>query len=78
MKTRNICVKKFDAYSKKCDAGIILYCADETCHYVAFERRGRKQHFYNDIYGKENDIRTMDAFMSGVKFNMAYLFVINR
>lgn len=35
-------VKKFDAYSKKCDAGIILYCADETCHYVAFERRGRK------------------------------------
>jgi len=71
-------VEKFNSYSKNCGAGIILYLSNQTAHYVAFNKSGEQYHFYNDIYGKEDDIRTMDQFLKEVKFNIAYLIAIYR
>jgi hypothetical protein len=44
-------------------AGIILYAHQAGTHYAFYIALGNGQyHFYNDIYGRRNDITTADAF----------------
>ncbi|WP_313130302.1 hypothetical protein [Anaerocolumna sp.] len=61
--------------AKKNAVGILLYTDCKIVHYVAFRREDRKFHFYNDIYGKENDLRTLDEFLQGKKIPLWYLIV---
>lgn len=61
--------------AKKNAIGIILYTDFKNIHYVAFRREDRKFHFYNDIYGKEDDIRTLDEFLEGKKIPLWYLII---
>lgn len=63
--------KKLQA--KKDSVGILLYTDGKIAHYVAFKRENRKFHFYNDVYGKEDDVRTLDEFFQGKKIPLWYI-----
>jgi hypothetical protein len=61
--------------AKKNAVGILLYTDGRNIHYVAFQRENRKFHFYNDIYGREDDIRTLDEFLQGKRLPLWYLIL---
>lgn len=61
--------------AKKHAVGILLYTDGKSAHYVAFQRENRQFHFYNDVYGKENDIRTLDEFFQGKKVPLWFLII---
>lgn len=62
-------------HAKKNAIGIILYTDGKSAHYVAFQRENRKFHFYNDIYGKEDDVRTLEEFFHGKKVPLWYIIL---
>lgn len=74
----NLCKKKFNAAASSCTTNIILYFHSKGAHFVSFKSLGNgKYHFYNDIYGKEDDIRTMDQFLDQTGFLPAMLISIS-
>jgi len=61
--------------AKKNAVGIILYTDRNIYHYVAFQREHNKFHFYNDIYGDENDVRTFEEFLGDKKIPLWYIIL---
>jgi hypothetical protein len=69
-------INKFNDYAKHSYEGIVLYLWNGSCHYVAFQKSGEQYRFLNEIYGKEDDIRTMKDFIKDAGVNIAYLITI--
>ena len=60
----------------KGERGILLYFHQRGAHYVAYKRLDESLYiFYNAVYGRENDIMSMDDFMAQ-HFVFPYNFVI--
>ena len=47
----------------KATTGILLYFHSQGAHYVMYTKLGTRYRFYNAVYGKREDIRTMKAFI---------------
>lgn len=66
----SLCEDSIDEAAQNADVNIIGYAGIKNAtgndfgHFVAFEKDGADTYrFYNDSYGKKNDVRTMDEFL---------------
>jgi len=59
----HICLK--NTASKLCiPSGILMYHTGKSFHFIAIKQEGKGQYrFFNGVYGREQDVRTIRAFL---------------